>query len=281
MLIVVMENPWIKINWDNRIPECDWYYFALLGALSAKKIDSKDFNKITERIKTDIKKQGSFDSVKSNVLSYYKQNNLQDLINDFVNHYVETNKIQLNTLPEPYTGDPESKVYFLNMNPGKRDESFEKVEYNRLKLELLTQLTLNHQLKHSMWYDLKGHDGYYWICNKTRQIIKDNPYPRYFMIEYFPYHTDHGFNFPEYLPSYEYSNELIKKAINDEKLFIIMRYTEQWEQRFINVEIPFSKFKYAKLKNHQNISISKGNIVYGDNLGSFDELKKKLIIINI
>ena len=255
----LIENPWLDISWNKTIPDCDWYYFALLGAKSKGIIKCDEFNFVTKEIEDYIFTQGKFDIVKEKVIQLLEPENIKP--EALVNEWIVKHNIQLNTLPEPYTGDPESNVYLLNMNPGKRDEEFEKVEYNRLKYELLTKLNLSHQIKHSFWYHMKGHDGYSWIRNKTNRLLKKTLYPRFFMIEYFPYHSVRGFEFPQYLPSYHYTDFILKRWLNkpsENKILIIMRNNEKWVRRIEEMKI--NSFPYAVLNNKQNVSLTKKNI---------------------
>ena len=265
-----MENPWLNISFERTVPDCDWYYFALLGAQNIGVIKCDEFDFVTEKIEENIRTTDKFEKVKEMVTHLLGVD--EERIKAFVKEYVTKCKLQLNTLPEPYTGDPESNVYLLNMNPGKRDEEFEKVEYNRLKYELLTKLNLSHQIKHSFWYHMKGHDGYSWIRNKTNRLLKKTLYPRFFMIEYFPYHSVRGFEFPQYLPSYHYTDFILKRWLNkpsENKILIIMRNNEKWVRRIEKMET--SSFSYAVLNSKQNVSLTEKNIsCYGENI-DFDD----------
>lgn len=271
----LIENPWLDISWNKTIPDCDWYYFALLGAKSKGIIKCDEFNFVTKEIEDYIFTQGKFDIVKEKVIQLLEPENIKP--EALVNEWIVKHNIQLNTLPEPYTGDPESNVYLLNMNPGRRDEEFEKIECNRLKYELLTKLTLSHQLKHSMWYHMKGHDGYSWIKNKTNQLLKETLYPRFFMIEYFPYHSEKGFEFPEYLPSYQYTNSILKRWFErptENRFFIILRNDEKWLRRINKIEV--SQLCPAVLKNKQNVSLTRNNIHINGKTFNFEKFKKQI-----
>lgn len=139
---------------------------------------------------------------------------------------------QHQSYPEPYSGDPNSKVICLNLNPGAKDAIFESVPSNMIKYAKLTEQTLLGKAKGSMWYKLKSHSGYCWLMDKTRELWKHlGREPKIFMIEYFPYHTPKGFNFPKRLPSYQFSDCLIREAMENGKIIIIMRHENKWYQR--------------------------------------------------
>ena len=137
-------------------------------------------------------------------------------------------------LPDPYSGNKDSKVYCLNMNPGEPDPCF----YQQKEFGELTMKNLRHEVEDCFWSEgLKGlygkqHAGIGWLNKKMAGLTEVlGRRPNVFFIEYFPYHSKKGFSFPKDLPSYEYSNELIREAIRQEKLIIIMRSKKQWIER--------------------------------------------------
>ena len=137
-------------------------------------------------------------------------------------------------LPEPYSGNKDSKVYCLNMNPGKWISRFKS---NESMLEM-TIRNLRHEVENCFWWekvrddDGNPHDGYCWLKLKTHLLEETlGCRPNIFFIEFFPYHSKSGFRFPDTLPSYEYSNDLIYDAMGKEKTIIIMRQVERWLTR--------------------------------------------------
>ncbi len=142
-------------------------------------------------------------------------------------------------LPDPYSGNKNSKVYCLNMNPGEPDPCF----YQHTEYEKRTQKNLRHDVSDSFWTEgLQGmcgkqHAGIDWMDKKMAGLTEIlGRRPNVFFIEYFPYHSKKGFSFPESLPSYEYSDELIREAIRQEKLIIIMRSKKLWIKRLPELE---------------------------------------------
>lgn len=144
-------------------------------------------------------------------------------------------------LPDPYSGNKDSKVYCLNMNPGEPDPCF----YQHQKYGELTTKNLRHEVKDCFWAeDLTGqcgkkHAGIDWLYKKMNKLIKvlDGKKPDIFFIEYFPYHSKKGFAFPKDLPSYGYSNDLIREAIRQNKTIIIMRSKEKWFNRVTELKL--------------------------------------------
>lgn len=135
-------------------------------------------------------------------------------------------------LPEPFSGDINSQVYCLNKNPGEPVPAFHK----DLGFEKLTQDNLSHKLTAPFWAQ-RGvltksgiiHGGVEWFEKRTKSLRDDLQHtPNLFFVDYFPYHSTHGFSFPKDLPSYEYRNYLVEEAMNANKIIIIMRQGKDW-----------------------------------------------------
>lgn len=186
-------------------------------------------------------------------------------IEDFEKNFESYGLKLRNALPEPYTGNVDSKVYCLGMNPGEKDDLFELNKTNRDIFLEYTQKTLSHNIDDNMWFHLYEHSGYCWwrkITNELRMELKRNP--QMFTIEYFPYHSKKGFKFPAKLPSYSYSNWLIEKAMEDRKFILILRHKKQWFKRIKGLE-SYERLFYIDPKKSRNLVISRNNIVQGTN----------------
>lgn len=143
-------------------------------------------------------------------------------------------ELTFSCLPEPYSGNPNSNVYCLNMNPGAPDKCFS--EDKEFEQATLKNLALEQET--CFWADGiynkcgKLHDGVKWLKQRTRKLEEMlNRQPQIFFIEYFPYHSAKGFDFPADLPSYDFSDMLIRQAIDKKKLIIIMREKAGWLRR--------------------------------------------------
>lgn len=157
-------------------------------------------------------------------------------VNAFENEFKDFDLNLQNALPEPYSGNKESNVYCLNMNPGRWNDVF----YNNESMLKMTLMNLKHKVDDCLWWNKvkddmgQSHRGLYWTKNKIKKIqeILDNQkIPSVFFIEYFPYHSAKGFDFPHYLPSYDYSDKLIMEAMDNHKWIIIMRKKKLWFNR--------------------------------------------------
>lgn len=179
--------------------------------------------------------------------------------------------IQMNTLPEPYTGDVDSDVYCLNLNPGDACINTASAPQIMQNFQTYIQRTLRHSIKDNMWLLplFQGTAGYTWwqlITNWLRgwlQKNKNRQNPRMFVIEYFPYHTPKGMKFPTNLPSYAYSDQLIRQAMADGKYIIIMRHWNEWLKRIPGLA---TYGKLARSKNPRRPYLTANNI---DTLGNF------------
>lgn len=181
-------------------------------------------------------------------------NSIADIDKEYLAKLSCFKKIQTNTLPEPYTGDVTSNVYCLNLNPGSACVCDNSEPQLKKDFEEYTQKTLRHEIDENMWFLLKGTAGYDWWQQMTKDLCEN---PRMFVIEYFPYHTVKGTYFPRKLPSYEYSNQLIRQAMAENKYIVIMRHRKEWLQRISGLE------KYKRLvclNNPQNPCLTKKNI---------------------
>ena len=186
-------------------------------------------------------------------------NSIADIDKEYLAKLSCSKKIQENTLPEPYTGDVRSNVYCLNLNPGDACVCYGSEPQLKEKFTEYTLQTLRHDIDENMWFLLEGTAGQKWWQQKTKKLREDKEgkNPRMFVIEYFPYHSVKGFRFPRELPSYEYSNHLIRQAMDKGKYIVIMRHRKEWLQRISGLE------KYEKLvclNNPQNPCLTKKNI---------------------
>ena len=177
-------------------------------------------------------------------------------VNAVNNSQLTSPKLRLNCLPEPYCGDPDANVYCLNMNPGEPDSLFDNTLVNNLYFQRAKD-NLQHKVSSAFWteglvmsksiiysapilfeylLDKKTrpvysiHEGAKWQREKTKElrVWLNGRNPNIFFLEYFPYHSKFGFDFPDFLPSYEYRNALLEFAMNEEKIIIIMRKEKKW-----------------------------------------------------
>ena len=199
------------------------------------------------------------------------ENGIAEIDKEYLTKFSCFEKIQKNTLPEPYTGDVKSNVYCLNLNPGDACVCDDSEPQLKKRFEEYTQKTLRHEINYNMWFRLKETAGYDWWQQMTKELCEN---PRMFVIEYFPYHTVKGTYFPRKLPSYEYSNQLIRQAMAENKYIVIMRHRKEWLQRISGLE---EYERLAFLNNPRRPYLTKNNFKHGGPRANFDfeELQKQ------
>lgn len=145
--------------------------------------------------------------------------------------YCSAKGIDIDCLPEPFSGNIDSPVVCLNGNPGPADKCF----HGDPTFEKLTINTLKHSKTGGRLWDTpleksgKLHDGYLWFQERTKEL-RSAICPKdlnLFMLEFFPYHTVKSFNFPS-LPSDEYRNYLLCQAMKEGKLIVMLRGRSRW-----------------------------------------------------
>lgn len=158
---------------------------------------------------------------------------------EFINKSKTEVELTFSCLPDPFCGNPQSKLYCLNKNPGEPDmcfansEAYKEATLKNLRLEQDTCFWAEH-IKNKCG---KVHAGVNWLKSRTKQIEQIlHQQPDIFFVEYFPYHSTKGFDFPECLPSYKFSNKLIEKAMSEGKLILIMREKAKWLKRITGLE---------------------------------------------
>lgn len=203
------------------------------------------------------------------VLSEDKQEILK--YNNNVNK--EENLIRTELIPEPYLGNPSSKIILLNLNPGFsiKDKSFHNDNdyfINSCRKNLL------HKNQEYPFYllDPKNSNapGYKWWTQKLKELINKfgakTLANNIFCIEFFPYHSKKFKLNKTILPSQKYNFYLLRKAIKRNALIVIMRSRKIW---FNNVP-ELKDINYYELNSPQNPCLTPNN------LDRYDELIKQL-----
>lgn len=179
----------------------------------------------------------------------------------------EYTKLQIDeTLPEPYSGNVNSNVICLNGNPGRKDTNICEDEAKKEIFCKIIKDTLNHSFREFSWLskEMKAteHAGYWWWERMTKMLCDElNSNPQLFVLEYFPYHSTKMFNFPK-LPSDKYRNYLLRKAMKDKKLIVIMRARKLWESiQDDNLGEDLKEYpNKIVLKNPQRVYLTRNNM---------------------
>ena len=218
--------PWNNISWERTIAKCDEEYFC-------KRYSSIDnYINIINNSKKDIS------------LTF---NALPEPYNGDINSNVYC--LNLNPgEPDDDFGQEQDKEYLLeklcirnlyhdiiSINEKKIVSNKNTILYSPEIYDVLLKLTPKKDKNERMIKPNQNgyviHSGDYWqkrIIQSLKKELNRKSEPKLFFIEYFPYHSKHSFHFPEDLPSNDYRNYLIEKAMEEGKYIIIMRGIELW-----------------------------------------------------
>ena len=173
-------------------------------------------------------------------------------------HDQENRKISTTDYPEPFLGNPDAKIYILLANPGRNIDyeksTLELVAKHNLKVSILKNLNHNFENVDYPFYFLdpkfEEHPGAKWWNKSFKKLIKEDEIKRkilaneIFEVELYGYHSARCerrlINNREKLESSEYSYELVRKAIIDNKIILLARAVGDWFD------------KVPKLKDYEN-----------------------------
>ena len=175
-------------------------------------------------------------------------------------------RFEFRTLPEPFHGNPNANVYILNGNPAANDVDLNYINQPSYEKEILEEL--KHLNADFLWLrqtetivDSKGvpYPAYKWWKARTKELRIENTCPNLFCIEAFPYHSKNAKDFMKIgnLPSNEYTDELIRDAINKGKFIILMRCRKYWFERIPEL---MGYEKVLTLSSQQSVCLTKNNL---------------------
>lgn len=176
-------------------------------------------------------------------------------------------KVQDHVLPEPYIGNPSAPVILLNLNPGYADEDIEY--YQSGFVFRLWQKNLLHEQMEYPFYILHPEfeqdlGGTKWWRTKLREMIEicgvKKVASSICCIEYFPYHSVRYKPLKTILESQEYSFDLVRKAIANQALIVVMRSEKNW----LSAVPALEKYdRLYRLNSKQNVAVSRNNCPQG------------------
>ena len=178
-------------------------------------------------------------------------------------------KLCLELHPEPFVGDPQAEVYILTGNPGfsDRDNCFFFLDI----LPTILKDVYSHKNKDFFWVDPKYkieavcprskktivHPGQEYWQKRLRELTKLlGRTPKLFELEFYPYHSKDFYDFMRApLPSFEYTSQLVRKAITEGKTIFILRHKAEWLKA-----IPELETHYYTLTSPRNTYLTHGNM---------------------
>ena len=175
-------------------------------------------------------------------------------------------RLHTDLLPTPFIGDPSAPIVLLSRNPSfhpNDEKNYEESEFRSTAMQNLKHkvpfFTIDSRFRHTA--------SYRWWRSKLKMIEdtdEETVARGVFCVQAFPYHSRNGFpsKIPV-LPSQEYTNELLKKALDRGAFVVVMYDRTHWE-----TAVP-------QLKNHQRTyglkSPHKGTVSRG-NINRYDDL---------
>lgn len=179
-------------------------------------------------------------------------------------HIRQDNNFVYDVLPEPFLGSvKKAKAILLNLNPGF--DVNDLVSHNRDDFIKALRNNLQHKPLDYPFYLLnpKFSDtpGYMWWNRKLRELIESCGRllvaKQVACIEFFPYHSRRWLGLRKLIPSQEYGIQLVKQAIKDKKIILIMRAKREW---FDCVPELKTYSNLLRLNSAQNVSVSMKNV---------------------
>lgn len=199
-------------------------------------------------------------------------------------NYVTEHEFHLELLPEPFWGDLENaNVYILSGNPGFGGNE-QKIDGKQAFIDAMKE-NLNRDASRLIWLDsdLKEntkdeaykkdeeavlyHPGFEYWEEKTKELReKAGDDLNICVIELFPYHSqkisDEMKKCATELPSREFVDFYIEKAINDGKRIVIARCKSEWLNRIKGTYWKDSKLKKYKKEHSDKVLITKGQQMF-------------------
>jgi hypothetical protein len=177
--------------------------------------------------------------------------------------------IRTDLLPEPFFGNVDAPVYVLILNPGYSAD--DDPWHAREDFTSAIRSAWNHSpLEFPLYYlDPRFADspGAKWFAKKTRHLVADCGFyavaNRLFFAELFPYHSTRYRPIPKKIsasglvPSFTYTAFLVKRAIEQKKLIVIMRAGKAWATQVPELT---GYDRVIQLNSSQNVSLSPGNM---------------------
>jgi hypothetical protein len=172
--------------------------------------------------------------------------------------------LRLDTLPEPFIGRlNDAAVVFLALNPGFAQTDID-LNMNSSRFVSAARANLSNRINTPFYYFAGGLEftgGYKWWRSKLGPLIKDGVRletlaKKIMCVEYFPYHSVTYKNLKNIIPSQNYSFSLVRQAINENKIIIIMRSKKLW----LETVPELTNYPFLELNSSQNVIISPRNI---------------------
>jgi hypothetical protein len=168
--------------------------------------------------------------------------------------------LQLDLLPAPHQGDPDSaQVWLLMTNPGGRTNDFEVgPEFVRERRRSLTfESDFPVFSLDSRW---TTHAAYRYWTRRLRHLIKavgiDTVAHQLMIVQYFPYQSREYRPLPEPLPSQRFTFGIVRRACEQGQLMVVLCGERYW----LRAVPQLSKHGYVMARSPLSGHVSPGNL---------------------
>ncbi len=238
----------------------------------------------------------NFSSIKNDIVNLSDEIGIKDDIDELKKISEKKKKFYFKLLPEPYLGNPDAKIYLLNLNPAVddlldlKDPPEVKSIWDRYKEHVLCNYVFYdesyckfckrlEEYRNFRFYHLdpyyKYFQGFWWWYKKLKPLIDkviedlhistdkalEKVANSIFNVELIPYHSDKFINVPkenlEKLKSSNYNKELVENALKENKIIIVMQGYPKWSEFVPRLSRSNNVYK---LKS-RNPVISENNII--------------------
>jgi hypothetical protein len=146
-------------------------------------------------------------------------------------HPAAAGRLLLDHLPVPYMGLPSAEITLLTLNPGGRQVD---TDYGTSFLERRRRSLTFEGDGPAFWLDPEGPhtEGYEYWTRRLRLLIEacgqEAVAKRILVAQYFPYQSLVWEPFPAVLPSQDFTFQIVRQAIRDKKLIVVLRSLKLW-----------------------------------------------------
>lgn len=167
-------------------------------------------------------------------------------------------------MPIPYLGNyQKASVIILCLNPGYSENNDEKDYCNNYFFqENLKGLLMNSKIPfYALDQKVNFSGGYVWWTKIFKQLINQFGLTvistKIMCLQYLAYHSKTFINPPCIIPSQEFTFNILRQSIRDQKTIVIMRSKKLW----INAVPELENYPYIELKNHRRPFLTERNMM--------------------
>ncbi|SDX05942.1 hypothetical protein SAMN05444410_108170 [Hydrobacter penzbergensis] len=209
----------------------------------------------------------------------YILNSDKELVENFNNKNSTEYKIYTDLPPEPYIGNPlTADIFLLALNPGYDGKEQGYLQNNPALYQALLNNLVHQNTNYPLFFleeRFSDSPGAKWWRKILKPLLEETNNNHLLLsqkiceLQYFPYHSKSYKSVGKVLDSQQYTFDLLRKAIQNNKMIIVLRSEKLWLE-----EVPELKEKYFKLNSYQNVVISRNNLGDDEFVKLIKEIRK-------